>query len=153
VSARTFFNYYPTKEDAITGEDPAVMPRVLAAVAAAPPGVPALEVLRRALRAEAAAVEDHRELTLLRMRAVRAEPQLQARLVGNAARDERSAAEALGQRLGVDPLGHPALVVGVAWAAMRACVVRWASGGGSVPLVDLVDEAFGALAAGLADPA
>lgn len=151
VSARTFFNYFPTKEHAITGSDPEAALRIRVAVLAARPGVPTLEVLRRALRDEAAAVEDQRELTLLRMKAVRGDPQLQGHLVGTAARDERSVVEAVAQRLGVEPLGYPALVVGVAWAAMRVCVIRWAAAGGSVPLADLVDEAFAALATGLSD--
>jgi AcrR family transcriptional regulator len=152
VSARTFFNYFPTKEHAITGADPEAAVRIRVAVLAARPGTPTLEVLRRALRDEAAAVEGERELTLLRMRAVRADPQLQGHLVGTAGRDERSVVEAVAQRLGIEPDGYPSLVVGVAWAAMRVCVVRWAAAGGSVPLADLVDEAFAAIVTGLPDP-
>src|SRR6478609_534785 len=57
VSARTFFNYFATKEDAFVGADPTTIERLAAAVVARPAGESALTAVRNAFVDHLAALE------------------------------------------------------------------------------------------------
>ena len=63
----------------------------------------------------------------------------------------RELAEAIAERLGTtlerDP--YPGLLASIATGTFRSSMSFWASSGGTAPLEDLVDRAFGALASGL----
>jgi hypothetical protein len=88
---------------------------------------------------------------LRRMKVVRADPDLRAAQSAHMANIECALAEALGERLGTDPARdpYPGLLACVASGVIRATTVFWASSGGSVPLDQLTDRAFRALADGL----
>ncbi|MEV6814427.1 TetR family transcriptional regulator [Micromonospora sp. NPDC051296] len=151
VSARTFFNYFPTKDDAVVGDTEAEP--VLRALAAVPTDQPALEALRRALAEIVDEVQGDAELWLLRMRVVMQHPVLLARLVSGNAATEQALVEAVAARTGLPPDdAYPTLVVAVAGAALRTAMLRWACSGGARSLAALLDEAFAAVAAGLPDP-
>ncbi|PZG23041.1 TetR family transcriptional regulator [Micromonospora craterilacus] len=153
VSARTFFNYFPTKDDALVGDTEADRDGVLRALAAVPTEQPALEALRRALAEVVDEVQGDAELWLLRMRVVMQHPVLLARLVSGNAATEQALVEAVAARTGLPPDdAYPTLVVAVAGAALRTAMVRWAASDGGRSLGALLDEAFAAVAAGLPDP-
>ncbi|WP_432905807.1 TetR family transcriptional regulator [Micromonospora matsumotoense] len=153
VSARTFFNYFATKDDALTGDTEGDRERVLRALDTVPAQVPALWAIRLALAGVIDEVEGDAALWLLRMQVVMQHPVLLARLVSGNAATEQAMVEALAARTGHScDDGYPALVVAVTGAALRTAMVRWATGGGSRPLAELLDEAFAAVAAGLPDP-
>jgi hypothetical protein len=63
---------------------------------------------------------------------------------------EASFASALGERLGTDPDHdpYPTLLASAATAVLRATMSFWAGAGGTVPLEQLADAAFRALADG-----
>ena len=63
---------------------------------------------------------------------------------------ESTFASALAERLGTDPDRdpYPMLLASAATAVLRATMSFWASAGGTVPLEQLADAAFGALADG-----
>ena len=110
VSPRTFFNYFPSKEAALFGGDPERVMALREGVLHQAPGEPALQALRQVLMAEARAVtEELGELggdpvdMLRRMKAVRADPHLRAAQSAHMASIEGALAEALAERLGVDP--------------------------------------------------
>ena len=88
---------------------------------------------------------------LRRMKVVRADPHLRAAQSAHMANIECALAEALAERLGTDPARdpYPGLLASIASAVIRATTVFWASSGGSVPLDQLTDTAFQALADGL----
>ncbi|GIJ22662.1 acyl-CoA-like ligand-binding transcription factor [Micromonospora lutea] len=153
VSARTFFNYFPTKDDALVGDTEVDRVRVLRALAAVPAEQPALEAMRRAFVELVDEMQGDAELWLLRMRVVVQHPVLLARLVSGNATTEQALVSAVADRTGL-PVdhGYPALVVAVAGAALRTAMVRWAACGGAGSLATLLDEAFAAVAAGLPDP-
>jgi len=162
VSPRTFFNYFPSKEAALFGTDPERVAALRERVRREAPGQPALAALRAVLAAQARAVtEEAGELDgepadwLRRMKAVRADPHLRAAQAAHMALLECVLTEALAERLATDPARdpYPALLAGVAGAVMRATTIFWATSGGAVPLDELTDQAFGALAAGLPDDA
>lgn len=113
VSPRTFFNYFDTRDDVFVMIDAESSARVRRAVDEAPPGVPPLEVLRDALAAELAEVEDRHELWALRAEVLHRSPHLLARSLGAHMADELDLADALAARLERGPApadapDHPA---------------------------------------------
>jgi AcrR family transcriptional regulator len=158
VSPRTFFNYFPSKEAVLFGSSPARRTELRERIAHESPGDPILDVLRAIMIAGAeAAVEDLRELGgdpvywLRQMKAVRDDPHLRAAYAAQLADLERSITEALAQRLGTDPDRdpYPGLLCAVATGVFRNCMAAWAGSGGLVPLEQLIDLSFRALADGL----
>jgi len=158
VSPRTFFNYFPSKEAALFGSDPERVAVLREGVLRQAPGESALTALRQVLVAEARIVThelselggDPQDM-LRRMKAVRADPHLRAAQSAHMASIESALAEAVGERLGIDPARdpYPTLLAGIAGAVIRASAVFWAISGGVEPLDQLTDRAFQALADGL----
>ena len=158
VSPRTFFNYFPSKEAALFGADPARVAALREGVLHQAPGEPALTALRQVMVAQARTVThelselggDPQDM-LRRMKAVRADPHLRAAQSAHMATVECAVAEAVAERLGMDPAHdpYPALLASIAGAVIRASMVFWASSGGAEPLDQLTDRAFQALADGL----
>ncbi|MFC5828275.1 TetR family transcriptional regulator [Nonomuraea insulae] len=154
VSSRTFFNYFPSKEDALIGQSPASAAELRDRMDAVPADVPVLEALRLMSRAEAERVQERREQWLLRLKVFEQNPSLLPRLVAGGTETERVITEAVAQRAGVRPgtSGYPELATAAAMAAFRVAMVRWSAAGGHPELPDLVDEAFSQLASGLPNP-
>jgi AcrR family transcriptional regulator len=158
VSPRTFFNYFPSKEAVLFGADPDRAASLRDRLLRTAPGAPALDALRIVIAEDAqAAVDELRELGgnpvdwLRRMKEARADPHLRAAHSAQMALVERAATEGLAQRLGADPDQdpYPGLLAAMGASAFRACISFWAGSGGTVPLPQLIDLAFRALADGL----
>jgi AcrR family transcriptional regulator len=158
VSPRTFFNYFPSKEAALFGADPERVAALREGVLHQAPGEPALDALRQVLVAEARTVTSELgelggkpQEMLRRMKVVRADPHLRAAQSAHMANIESALAEALAERLGMDPARdpYPALLASIGGAVIRATTVFWASTGGAEPLDQLTDRAFQALADGM----
>ena len=157
VSPRTFFNYFPTKEAALFGGDPERIPVLRERIITTAPGEPALEALRMIMVADARAVAD--ELSelgdpigwLRRMKSAHTDPHLRAARAAQMAMIERAIVDGLAERLGTVPETdpYPGLLAASATATFRASISFWAGSGGTVPLEQLVDQAFRALADGL----
>jgi AcrR family transcriptional regulator len=153
VSPRTFFNYFPTKEDALAGHGPDEAERARAALVARPPGEEPLAALRAVLCELSRELEAEGEQWRLRRELMRSEPRLLAASLAAWARLERALAEAIAQRTGADADRdlYPALVVACAVAATRVATLRWQAGAGT-SLGELVAEAIDELAGGLKPP-
>ena len=158
VSPRTFFNYFPSKEAVLFGADPDRAASLRDRLVREAPGASALDALRIVIAEDAQAVADElRELGgdpvdwLRRMKEARADPHLRAAHAAQMALVERAATEGLAQRLGADPDQdpYPALLAASGATVFRASISFWAGSGGAVPLTQLIDLAFGALADGL----
>jgi AcrR family transcriptional regulator len=154
VSARTFFNYFTSKDEALTGghliNPNGLRDRFLAVT----PGVPVIGAILLALRPDIAQMQADQEMWFLRMRVLTANPSLLPRLLARSAAADEQMVSAIARRTGVGPdSGYPLLVTSVAGAAFRTAMMRWAGCDGRRPLTEFVDEAFGVLATGLADPA
>jgi AcrR family transcriptional regulator len=158
VSPRTFFNYFPSKEAAISGSAATQGAQLRERIVHDSPGEPVLDVLREVMVSGARMVtEDLRELGgdpaywLGRMRVARADPQLRAAHAGQMTMIERTITEGLAERLGTDPDQdpYPGLLCAAATGVFRASMTFWASSGGAVALEQLVDLSFRALADGL----
>ena len=158
VSPRTFFNYFPSKEAALFGADPDRVAALRERVVREAPGEPVLEALRMVMVSDAQRVAD--ELSelggdpadwLRRIKEARTDPHLRAAHAAQMAMVERAVTEGLAERLGTDPERdpYPGLLAATAAGVFRASITFWAGSGGIVPLDQLVDLAFRALAAGL----
>jgi AcrR family transcriptional regulator len=157
ISPRTFFNYFPSKEAALFGSDNDRTEALRQRLLRQPPDVAPLDALRAALVGEACAVADEvAELGgepgawLARMKAANVDPHLRAAQAAHMATVERVLAHTLAERLGTetDQDPYPVLLVSALMGVMRAAVMIWAGVGGAVPLEQLTDASFQALADG-----
>ncbi|OLR93745.1 acyl-CoA-like ligand-binding transcription factor [Actinokineospora bangkokensis] len=153
VSPRTFFNYFPTKEDAVVGPDPDVTGRIDAHFAARPADEHPLAAVRAFLHAELAGDRQDRQRWLTRIQVIQDNPQLLNRVFLAGASTERALAAGVAAHTGL-PVdhGYPLLVAATASAAFRVAITRWSTPGTPPALVDLVDEAFDLIARGLPAP-
>lgn len=144
VSPRTFFNYFPTKEDAFVGVDPATADRLAGEVVARPAGESALTAVRHVLLGHLTALEADTEIWRMRRELAAREPALAARLAGANDRLEAALVAAAYERSGSDPARDmmPALGARVAMAAVRTAVGGHVASGFRGSLRRRLDEAF-----------
>ena len=161
VSPRTFFNYFPSKDAAITGYDPGRSEHLVAALLARADDEEPLDSMIAVmvemscqLVDEAADSSVQRSLWLTRLSVIKSDAHLLAGFVAGNMATERELTATLARRLGVDPLkdAYPGLVVAVTMAAARIAAMNWATGEGSNSLVALTVDTLGQLAAGLRRP-
>jgi AcrR family transcriptional regulator len=159
VSARTFFNYFGCKEDAIVGPGNHLGERVAEALAERPVAEPVLHALAEALAVVVQEILDDPERRAdwaVRMALVRRYPaQLLPRQLAAFAEFERSVVSAVALRSGTDPDAdlYPVVVGAVAVAVVRAAFSRWRQGDPGNSLVDLIRQAFALAASGFPSPA
>lgn len=146
VSARTFFNYFCDKEQALFGDRPPLADpeRVTALMRDADSVVDGLH--RIALTAVAASA-DSREHMWMRWKLLESCPELTPRLFAKLDGLREVLAAAVAARVGGEPTDvYPQLMAGVAFAALRLAVVRWVADHHDRRLERHVDEVFGLLA-------
>lgn len=124
VSARTFFNYFDSKEDAVLGMEQDGDMRVAAAIAARPPHEAPLVAVREVFMQMAGTLADGHALWHQRAELVRANPQLWPRLLASFGKFEAGIATAVATRTGLDPQEsvYPAVVAAAAAGAMRVAL-------------------------------
>ncbi|MEU1351252.1 TetR family transcriptional regulator [Streptomyces sp. NPDC005775] len=151
VSVRTFFNYFPCLDDAITRPGHENAERTRRAVLNAPEHLTALEALSEALAQELAQIEEDHERWALQATVLRSSPSLLPGFLAAQGADERALVAVLAERLGQDPETdlQPRLLAHVAIAAVRATVEVWAASGRTRTFQSLYREAFASLASGL----
>lgn len=157
VSARTFFNYFPAKEDAILrpDADPMAFAREMAAaIAAAPAGQDPVHVLGKAWRPAVERLDREAEEWLARISIVEQDPKLIGTMFAAMAETEQLLVGAVAERLGLDPVldFYPRLVFQVTGAAFQAATRRWYELGGKESVAELFDAAIESVAAGLPVP-
>ncbi|WP_163551386.1 TetR family transcriptional regulator [Candidatus Frankia alpina] len=154
VSTRTFFNYFPTKDEAIVGLDPEDIREITEAVSARRADESPLEALREVMLQRAALVApEQADLWPLRLAIIRRHPHLMAANAASWSSYENALAEAAGRRCGLDPARdpYPAVLVAAVLAVVRTLSVRWQEFPGA-PLVEVLGQAFDSLARGLPPP-
>jgi len=154
VSARTFFNYFSSKEDAISGWDPVVLAAMVEHLRSRPPGETAPAALRAALVEVLLPLDTNHEELVERLRVTRSDPHLLAHHVSAWAEVERQLVAALAERRGTDPAHdrYASLVVATTLAAIRVAMMSWCDKEGEVPMADELNFHLDVLAAGLAEP-
>lgn len=154
VSARTFFNYFASKEDAVVGWDPDLAAEMMDSLVARPAGEEPLEALSAVLVETFGGFDTDPRDFLDRLSVIRAEPHLLARQAAGWAEVERQLVVALEQR-GSDVAaagGHVALVVATALAACRVAVMAWCERDGQAHVAELVEANLREISTGLARP-
>lgn len=156
IALRTFFNHFPSKEDAILAASAAGADALVAEFRSRPRDESVFGALREAVlvvmdRTDAAG-RDH----LAALRLIRTAPSLVPHQLAVLARQETALAAAIADRVGVgvSPV-YPALCAAAALAALRVTLDRWLGGDGEASLDVLradVDSALAELAAGLDRP-
>ena len=151
VSVRTFYDHFPSKENAIVGFDARRVDELRDALAARPASDAPLEALREVLREFLAETADEWRL---RMEVVKANPAVLTGMLSSFAVYERAMIEVIAARTGTDANSdlYPALVVAVASAAFRSAVHAWRAAAQVRPLAEAFDEAFDLVAGGLTPP-
>lgn len=145
VSPRTFFNYFPTKESAVLGIGPDAPERVGNWLRERPADETPVVAARVALTRFAAELHADKELWALRRTLVRSDPSVLQAMAALSSAVERSATEALAERMGIDVDDDvwPSLVVSVTWAAIRVAL-NYARDH-SAPIESALDDAFALL--------
>lgn len=150
VSPRTFFHYFPTKEDVVLADYGERLARIVEVLAGRPPGEPPLRAVRSAFLTVATDYEEARERLLPRFSVMAETPSVLARSLQLQAGWEDAVARTVAERAGVDGDDlEPRLLAGAALAAMRASLRTWLAAGGRPRLPDLVAECFDRLERGL----
>ena len=161
VSPRTFFNYFPSKEAALLGDD-GELDVLRADILGRPADEDPFAVVEHVVCAHVAAKGRHPDGTwrdpealLRRMQAVQSDPHLLAALVAHMAAFERVVADAVAERIGVEVTSdpYPALLAASGMAVARVALLYWARAGGAGAPDELARAGFRALSSGLADAA
>ena len=147
LSRRSFFRYFASKEDAVLGVLNAVGDAIAAELEARPAGEPPWRSLRRALDVLVTTYLGDPEVALARFRLIHQTPALRTTLLDKQDRWQRSLAEVLAARLGVDPARdlRPELLAAAALAALDVASRRWLATDGHTDLATLLDESFAVL--------
>lgn len=153
IAPRTFFNYFPSKEDAVVGPDPESGPRIRAGIAAAPARLSPVEALRAAVQTEISELASDHKLWTLHIAVLERHPELLPKAFAGSAQAEREIIAAIAERTGLaETDAYPMLLAAASGAAFRVALTRWSTLPDPPALSDLIDEAFLLLAAGLPDP-
>lgn len=148
VSARTFFNYYASKDGAVLGRSAHDLDELRQLLAGQPKDEHPLDTLRTVILAALAPASFDLELRAKRMKVLLNEPSLAPALVASNMRIQDALIEAFEARRGVTaPDLRIRLMVTTALAAVRACLEHHQTGGKG-EIEDSIDQAFAMLAQG-----
>ncbi|MER7705004.1 TetR family transcriptional regulator [Kitasatospora sp. NPDC097605] len=145
VSPSTFFRYFAAKEDLVLTDE--YDPAMIEALLARPSDEPFLRSCREALIGLIRQLQEHeREELLVRMRLTKEVPALRARMIDTGNEPQRLYLTVLTRRAGVrEPTFAMRITAAAIGAATMETVLRWAEGGGTENIAELVDRAFAIL--------
>ena len=151
IAPRTFFHYFPSKEDVVLADYATRLERIVAALEASPVGEEPWLALRAAFLSVAADFETERGELLRRFRIIEATPSVAARNLQIQATWEDAVTEAVARWLDVDAArdSRPRLIAGAALAAIRASVSLWLTDNGRSRLPGHISDCFDLLEGGL----
>jgi AcrR family transcriptional regulator len=151
ISPRTFFRYFPSKEDVVLWDeyDPLTLDLLAARPDEEPPAQTLVAIMREAL---AGLQRRDPEGLLVKVRLLTSVPELRARLMEQQATGAQLLAAQQAERRGqaVDEIALRVVATALGGAAMVALDL-WQTEDGKTDLVGLVDRAIGALAESMRD--
>ncbi len=154
VSPRTFFNYFPTKDDAIIGSGASELDALATLVAVRPAGESVREIVHAIALIRMAALERDPESWAMRRELTLSEPAVGLRFLGVYARADRVLVDALVERARVAAAGAlsadeefaVAVEAHAALGAVRAAIRMHLAGAyAGAPLRELLDRAYALL--------
>nr|WP_033292421.1 TetR family transcriptional regulator [Amycolatopsis jejuensis] len=151
VSARTFFNYFAAKEDAVLIPHADQAERgeaVIARLAAQPAGLSAFAALVATMREDLVEIERERDEWLARLRIIEGDPALLVRATALSSAARTSTIAAIARRTGTDPEKDffPSLLLSVVSGAVNASLGHWSALDGGRSLTEIFDEAMATVA-------
>ena len=151
VSERTFFRYFPSKEDVIFPDAEQQRRHVDELVTNLPATLPLVEGLRQALQVISEEVAESKELQMARARLVVSTPSLQTLILEREQEWVQIFAGAVADRLELDPAEdlRPELTAAVIVAAFRVVMNRWMRDGGEADFNQMLDRALAYVGTGL----
>lgn len=144
IGRRTFFRYFPSKNDVAWGDFERLLEAFRGALAETPAGVPPIEAIRTAVRRFNDVPGDELERHRHRMRILLGTPELIAHSTVRYAEWRAVIADFIARRRDVPP--HSALPQAVSWACLGislAAYEQWLSS--DEDLLDLIDVSFAGL--------
>lgn len=148
ISRASFFRYFDSKEDAVFVAQETIGAAIAAAPSDRPPGEDACTALRRAIDAGISTYSRSPAQALARLRLIRCTPNLRAHQLDRLGQWRELIGVALAARLGLPaPDVRVEALVAAALGALDAATARWAQSDGAEDLIELIDAAFGAIAA------
>ncbi|GGI04214.1 TetR/AcrR family transcriptional regulator [Egicoccus halophilus] len=147
VSPRTFFRYFPTKDEVLFADYEDEFDVWSIVTAAHVPGETVLDCIRRGTHQVAADYLARQEHWDRWFGVVAADPVLQRRFLAARARLQQRAAAAIGRMLGIDPSldPRPTALAAAAMATTDAALRIWEASGRTRPRLEVVDEALDGL--------
>lgn len=153
VSTRTFFNYFPSKDDVLGGPSAEEAADFVDRVVAQRKSLSALKALGAVIGEDIVRMEQVAEDWTLWMRAVQRNPQLLPRLIGQLGEAEHQYAVAVAARTGRSPDAlYPRLVAGCALTVLRVAIGQALDSQRSISVREALSEALAIAASGLAEP-
>jgi AcrR family transcriptional regulator len=150
VSPRTFFRYFPSKEDVVTAIASFSMDDVIGFVSGHNPAEPLESVLRAAFAELLASVRSEPDAARSFQRTLRETPSLRGRWLEEQRRNRDRLAEALAPWFESEPSPLAAhLAAGIALVIVDEVMALWADQPSEPDPLELLDEAFGVLGGSL----
>lgn len=150
ISPRTFFYYFPTKEDVVLADYSGRLQRITEELRGQPSGAAPWAALRACFLVVAADYETERRQLVRRFSIMAANPSIGARSLHLQAGWEDTVSDVLSERMGNDG-DHLRirLLAAAALTCVRSSIQHWTLTGYDQPLPELVKACFDDLAAGL----
>jgi TetR/AcrR family transcriptional regulator, regulator of mycofactocin system len=153
VSPRTFFRYFPSKVDALFGDEPERESAIERALAERKPGESVLAAVRRGVIDFVTEFMGEPELYITRARLALEHPDLLGPALVRFARFEAIVAAAAAEELRASPSDlRPRLTGAAAAAAIRCTSQTWVARGGRGDPREIVHESFDLIERGLGSP-
>jgi AcrR family transcriptional regulator len=150
IAPRTFFSYFPTKEDVVLADYADRLKRTTDELGRRPASEAPWLALRESFAVVAADYEAQRDDLIRRFAIMAVNPSVHARSLQLQAGWEDTVAEVLAQRMGVNAEDiRPRLMSSAALACMRSSLRHWILTGHRRSLPDLVEASFDRLGTGL----
>ena len=154
MSPRTFFRYFPTKEDVLFGDSEQRSTTLVETLVARPLDLPPLAAIHAAMRTISLTYDDERDVLVARAAIVQGSPGLRAYKVEHQRGWEEALVAGLLRR---SDTAHDSLtpeeirlITAVSMAAFRAAYETWLDEPDQPDIVALVDHAFEQISGGLA---
>jgi AcrR family transcriptional regulator len=144
LTKRSFFRYFPAKEDAVFGAVDVTGEQVVAELSARPAGEDPWTSLHQVLRRWERDIHASAQ-ALASLRLIEATPSLRGRLHEKRAQWRQGVSDALRARTGLDPFTAD-LLTNAASAALDTVSGEWLRSGGTADRAALLDRAFEVLA-------
>jgi AcrR family transcriptional regulator len=147
ISRASFFRYFESKEDAVFVAQEELGAKIAGRLRERPAGEDAWSALRQSLDPIIAVYRESPTQSLARLRLTRSTTKLRAHQLERFDQWKQLIGAALAERLGVEEVDiRIEALVAAALAAMGSASSRWAASDGADDLIELIDEAFGAIA-------